>query len=106
MKIIEKNIEGKILLQNVRFYRTSFKYDSSFPYLLEVDVLFKGKIRARKGHTSLEWYSSKIQKENGISKVKINRFIRKLIVDKIQNRLAYFGLKLNGHYEIKKLNWK
>lgn len=106
MKIIEKNIEGEILLQNVRFYKTSFKYDSSFPYVLEVDVLFKGKIKARKAHNPLEWYSSKILKDNGVSKIKINRFIRKLIVDKIKNRLVYFGLGLNGYYEIKKLNWK
>jgi hypothetical protein len=106
LKIEEQNIEGKIFIENLRFYKTSFSYNSKFPYTLEVDVSFQGKIRARGTSKGLEWFSSKILTQNGFSKIKINRFIRKSIVDKIQNRLSYFGLSLNGYYEIKRINWK
>ena len=106
LKIKEQNIEGKIFIENLRFYKTSFSYNSKFPYTIEVDVTFQGLIRARGNLKGLEWFSSKILAQNGFSKIKINRFIRKSIVDKIQNRLSYFGLSLNGYYEIKRINWK
>jgi hypothetical protein len=106
LKIKEQNIEGKIFIENLRFYKTSFSYNSKFPYTIEVDVTFQGLIRARGNLKGLEWFSSKILTQNGFSKIKINRFIRKSIVDKIQNRLSYFGLSLNGYYEIKRINWK
>jgi len=106
LKIKEQNIEGKIFIENLRFYKTSFSYNSKFPYTIEVDVTFQGLIRARGNLKGLEWFSSKILTQNGFSKIKINRFIRKSIVDKIQNRLSYFGLGLNGYYEIKRINWK
>lgn len=106
LKIKEQNIEGKIFIENLRFYNTSYGINSRFPYTLEVDVTFQGVIRARKSSKGLEWFSAKILTERGFSKIKINRFIRKSIVDKIQNRLSYFGLSLNGYYEIKRINWK
>lgn len=72
----------------------------------EVDITFKGEIKAKVGSTS-EWYNSDDIKKFGkrISKVKLNRFIRKSCFQDVSHRMNYFGIKVKYYYEIKKLTW-
>jgi hypothetical protein len=39
------------------------------------------------------------------SKIKVNKFLRKLIFPFIRSHLSYFGVELMGYHNIKKIIW-
>ena len=73
----------------------------------EIDVVFKGKIKARIGSTA-QWLDSSvlITQSNAISKVKLNRFIRKAGFFNIKFKLNYFGVRILHYSHIKKITWQ
>ena len=76
-----------------------------YTFSSEVDVVFEGKIFVRVNRTS-EWYDTSIYNKYKISKVKLNRFLRKKCLEEIKIRLNYFDVSLNDYSSIKKINWK
>lgn len=72
----------------------------------QIDVEFIGKIRARTG-LKLEWMDSSIMKDAGtkVSKVKVNRFIRRNIHIDVKRHIAYFGVKIDDYNKITKVKW-
>ena len=78
-------------------------------YLLyeEIDVEFSGKIKAIVTRGKLEWMNSSIitDKSKKVSKIKVNRFIKKASLAEIKRQMNYFGVKINDYTFIKKLKW-
>jgi hypothetical protein len=68
-------------------------------------VAFTGKMYGRMGRNPNVWLSSEVLNMERVSKIRINRFIKKSLVKKIESRLALFGLELRHYSEIKKLKW-
>jgi hypothetical protein len=95
-KIETDRIKGEIEIVNYRLYTVH----------QEVDVIFKGKIFA-KANNNREWLDSEQIKRLGkrISKVKLNRFIRKSCIVEVQHRMNYFGADIRYYNDIKKLTW-
>lgn len=96
IKIKTDRISGEIEIVNYRLYSVH----------QEVDIVFKGKIFARV-NSSREWLDSEQIKILGkrISKVKLNRFIRKSCITEVQHRMNYFGADIRYYSDIKKLTW-
>lgn len=78
-----------------------------YSYSEEIDIKFTGKIRARISWGKLEWFDSSIlsDKQKRVSKVKINRFIKKVCLRDLKIYMNYFGIKLEDYTQIKKINW-
>jgi hypothetical protein len=99
----------KITINNDRVRGVyTIKSFRKYQFRIEVDVEFKGEIHARFGH-QLNWYdSSVINQKNGkwkISKIKLNRFLRKSISVDLRTHLNYFSESFKFYSDIKKIQW-
>ena len=77
-----------------------------YQFTNEVDIEFNGEICAR--HSSLAvltWFKSDIYGKKGISKIKVNKLIKRAIFNEVKDQAAYFGINLRYMTEIKKVNW-
>ena len=93
-----KNIRGYFTIKNIRKYQ----------FRVEVDIAFKGEIQARIGR-NIDWYDNTIlnQELKGykISKIKLNRFMRKSIFQEVKNNLRYYSEELKNYSDIIKIQW-
>lgn len=95
--ISNKYLNGVVKIVGYRKYSVSS----------EVDIVFEGKIFVKIHHSFIsEWFDKSIHTKHNISKVKLNRFLRKNCLQEIKNRLNYFDISLHHYSEIKKINWK
>ena len=77
-----------------------------YQFTNEVDIEFNGEICAR--HNSFgnaKWFKSDIYGQNGVSKIKVNKLIKRAIFNEVKDQAAYFGINLRYMTEIKKVNW-
>lgn len=92
-------LRGTFTIRNYRKY--SFRE--------EVDVEFKGEINVM-FQRKKDWYDSSImniQLKNGkVSKIKVNRFIRKNLHKSLETHLKYFSVLIRNYSDILKLTWK
>lgn len=72
----------------------------------EVDIVFRGKICAKVNYSN-EWLEIEDIKKMGkrISKIKLNRFIRKSCIVSVIERMRYFGADIRYYNDIKSLKW-
>jgi hypothetical protein len=72
----------------------------------EVDIEFKGELMAKKDiESNFEWFKSDIYNQENVSKIKLNRLIKKLLFDEVKTYCTYFGIRLTDSADIKKINW-
>jgi hypothetical protein len=72
----------------------------------EVDIEFNGDLCARtNSFVDTEWFKSDIYGKKGISKIKVNKLIKRSIFNEVKDHAAYFGINLRYITEIKKINW-
>ena len=96
LPISTDQIEGVIKIKNYRKYTWNE----------EVDVIFEGKLFVRMGVEKRQWRPSSIQKTHRISKVKLNRCLRKCCLCEVQTRMKYFGVQVGEYYNIKSIKWQ
>jgi hypothetical protein len=97
VKINSSNLRGIYRIQNIRFYNFT---------VMEVDIIFEGELYGRM-YSKFDWLKSEILTNPRVSKIKINRRLRKNLQHEISRRLNYFGLPNLYNYDlIKKINWK
>ena len=88
--------------------RGSFKITNfrKYPMRHEVDVEFKGELF---GKTSVlegkRWFSSEIYGQKNISKIKVNKLIKRNILSEVRTNAAYFGIEIKWIDNIKKITW-
>lgn len=91
-------VRGVFTIKNYRKYS----------YSEEVDVEFKGEIHVR-WNRKTDWYDSsicdKVVNKQKVSKVKLNRFLRKSLLNEVKTHLNYFDVCLRIYSDIKKVNW-
>ena len=106
-KIIKKFSGVDISITN-GFLRGSIKITNFRKYLMhhEVDVEFKGELFAK---TSVlegkRWYSSEIYGQKNISKIKVNKLIKRHLLVEVRSHAAYFGIDVKWVESIKKVTW-
>lgn len=76
----------------------------------EVDVIFEGEIYVNYLR-KLDWYQSNILTDTSkgwkVSKIKVNRFIRKHLWKEVRLHLNYFDItQFHSYYNIMKIIWK
>lgn len=95
IKTKNPNLNGTISIKNLRVYS----------YHMEIDVEYSGKVFLRYARAS-KWYDSSIKNQKNISKIKLNRILKKYVINDITFQLNMFGLNLKHWDTIKKINWK
>jgi hypothetical protein len=72
-----------------------------------VDIQFKGKIKAKYNSMYSEWFDSSIMTNKAltVSKIKINRFIRKSSFSDVKYMMNYFDVDIKAYSYIKNLKW-
>jgi hypothetical protein len=77
-----------------------------YQFTNEVDIEFNGDLCARtNSFVDTEWFKSDIYGNKGISKIKVNKLIKRSIFNEVKDQAAYFGINLRYITEIKKINW-
>lgn len=96
--ISNQSFQGKLRIKNIRKYS----------YAHEVDIVMEGKIFVKIGtKLTRSWYGPEVLTggQYRISKVKLNRFLRKNAIELVKHRLRYFGIEMRHYSEIKKIEW-
>jgi hypothetical protein len=88
-------VSGTIIIKNLRKYLGRG---------WECDVEFKGKACFHYKKKQ-EFYTSELYNEKGVSKIKINRILKRGVYEDIKRRLMYFDVDLYYHESIKKIKW-
>jgi hypothetical protein len=88
-------LKGVITIKNYRKYQ----------FRDEVDIEFKGEIFVRISNENRSWHGSDILTKYRISKVKLNRFLRKSALKEVQMRMNYFGSNVKVYQDINKVTW-
>lgn len=89
------NITGKVRIVGYRKYN----------YDCEIDIEFKGKAQFRCGTQSAMFYDSTVLKKPRVSKIKVNRILRKYLLHSLDIKLRYVGCEIRYLGCIKKLTW-
>ena len=90
----DENFKGVITIKNVRKYAAWH----------EADIELKGMAAFRYDRKKC-LFASEIQKRQNVSKIKINRILRKYAFQYVSMRLKYFDVDLRDTYNIKKIIW-
>lgn len=90
----DKVIKGVINIKNVRQYSMYWEADVE---LQGLSWLYYGGVK--------DFYSSDIQKKKNVSKIKLNRILRRQVFNHVNSRLKYFSADIRGEYNIKKITW-
>ena len=77
-----------------------------YQFTNEVDIEFNGDLCARtNSFRHVEWFKSDIYSQSSVSKIKVNKLIKRAIFKEVRDQAAYFGVNLRYVTEIKKINW-
>lgn len=95
LPISTEHLDGVIKIKNYRKYLWNE----------EVDIVFEGKIFVRIGYEKKTWHTTSIFERHSVSKVKLNRFLRKACLFDVKTRMKYFGVEIDEYYHIKKIKW-
>ena len=72
----------------------------------EVDIEFNGEVFAvYDSSIGPTWFKTDIYNQKGVSKIKVNKLIKRLIFNEVKDHVAYFGINLRYTGEIKKIKW-
>lgn len=108
---VVKKFGNKISISNSYLKGTfSIKNYRKYSHLEEVDVIFEGKIFVHYNRKK-DWYPSSVMitpppNAGRVSKIKVNRFIRRNIFFDVKTYLKYFDIELSYYDLIKKIIWK
>ena len=91
----DNNLIGYVRLLRIRKYTFSW----------EVDVEFDGEAFFRLNKKG-SFHKSKILSVPNISKIKVNRILKKYLAKYVDLRLRYFGARLKWYTDIKVIKWK
>lgn len=103
-KILKKHPEREIT-PNACSLRGSFVITGfrRYSYHDEVDIELRGEIFARYGWNGNGWHSSNIMGNASI--IRVNKIIRKNILNEVKTYCAYFGIEIKFVENIKKVKW-
>ena len=106
-KLVKKYSKKEIASFNDRL-RGSFTIVGfrKYQFTNEIDIEFNGDLCARtNSFRNVEWFKSDIYGKKGISKIKVNKLIKRSIFKEVKDQAAYFGINLRYVEEIKKIKW-
>ena len=107
---VVKKFGNKISISNTYLRGTfTIKNYRKYSHLDEVDIIFEGEIHVNFNRKK-DWYNSSIMTNPlpnvRVSKIKVNRFIRRNMFFDVKTYLKYFDIELPYYDLIKKIIWK
>lgn len=93
-------LSGSAYVKKIRKYDAGNKYS---PFFYEVDIIFVGEMFARIDKNST-WLTSEIMERKGVSKIKVNKIIRKDVEDAFRRASSLFNIP-QWDFTIKKVEW-
>lgn len=108
---VVKKFGNKISISNTYLRGTfTIKNYRKYSHLDEVDIIFEGEIHVNYNRKK-DWYNSSIMtttfpNAGRVSKIKVNRFIRRNMFFDVKTYLKYFDIELPYYDLIKKIIWK
>ena len=110
-KVIRKTIK-KFSKKDVASYNERLRGSFSivgyrkYHFRNEVDIEFNGELFATVNSlVGPTWLKSEIYYQKGISKIKVNKVIKRLLFREIKEHAAYFGIEIRFIEDVKKLKW-
>lgn len=99
-------MDGKLHIKKIRKYAPdiSGRFTIKGYQKWEVDIIFEGKLSARVSTANSQWFGSEIYNQKGISKVKVNRLIKKRCLNIVTRKMAFWGVS-EFDFTIKKVTW-
>jgi len=97
-------LSGTLKIKKIRSYPTGMSWS---PFAYEVDIIFEGNLYANCGQGSA-WLDSSVLTKEHISKIKVNKFIKKEVKDIVIDSLNLFGIQELKYYDqfvINKVSW-
>ena len=105
--ISNDKIRGEVKIKKVRIYESEGSSFLSKKY--EVDFIFEGEIYASNPESGKsEWIKSDIVNVPKVSKIKVNKFLRRRLEEKIMDIMELFSVKEVRYYgiiQLKKVIW-
>lgn len=103
VEVDENGLKGSLTISRVRKYQPyadNIKINGKTPENWEIEILFKGKLKGKLD--KLEWFSSEILDRKNVSKIRVNKIIKRKLYNFVETRLLFWGI---SDFKIKKVIW-
>lgn len=97
---IKGRLSGGAYVKKIRKYDAGNKYS---PFFYEVDIVFVGELFGRIDSNST-WLTSEVISRKGVSKIKVNKIIRRDVEDSFRRVSTLFNIP-QWDFKIKKVEW-
>ena len=85
VEVDENGLKGSLTISRVRKYQPyadNIKINGKTPENWEIEILFNGKLKGKLD--KLEWFSSEILDKKNVSKIRVNKIIKRNLVKILQ----------------------
>jgi len=100
--IDDRGLRGTLTISKVRKYNPypNILIGGKSPESWEIEITFEGKIFAKVDKT--EWLTSEVLQMNNVSKIRVNKVLKRKLGNYIERRLMFWGI---SDYKTKKVTW-
>lgn len=103
VEIDENGLKGSLTISRVRKYQPyadNIKINGKTPENWEIEIIFNGLLKGKLD--KVEWFSSEILERKNVSKIRVNKIIKRKLYNFVETRLLFWGI---SDYKIKKVTW-
>lgn len=96
-------LKGSLTISRVRKYQPhadNIKINGKTPENWEIEITFNGLLKGKLD--KVEWFSSVILERKNVSKIRVNKIIKRKLYNLVETRLLFWGIY---DYKIKKVTW-
>ena len=111
-QFVDERVKGQVKIKKVRLYEDQTVSGSYVNYCTrqyEVDFIFEGELMAiNPDNGNLEWLKSDIVNYPNVSKIKVNKVLRRKLENRVLDIMELFGVdevKYYGMVKLKKVTW-
>lgn len=111
-QFVDERIKGQLKIKKVRLYEDRTEHRGNFTFCsrqYEVDFIFEGELMAiNPDNGNLEWLKSDVVNNPNVSKIKVNKVLRRKLENRVLDIMELFGVeevKYYGMVKLKKVSW-
>ena len=111
-QFVDERIKGQLKIKKVRVYEDRTGHRGNFTFCsrqYEVDFIFEGELMAiNPDNGNLEWLKSDVVNNPNVSKIKVNKVLRRKLENRGLDIMELFGVeevKYYGMVKLKKVSW-
>jgi hypothetical protein len=103
VEVDDDGLKGSMTISKVRKYQPyadNIKINGRTPENWEIEIIFNGLLKGKLN--KVEWFSSEVLERKEVSKIRVNKIIRRKLYNFVESRLLFWGI---SDYKIKKVTW-